>query len=452
MAQLIDLLTANVWALALLAILIFGMTVFIMRRRLAHIVEPAMIQIFVLSFGFAGLYFLYKPNDYSWRAVILGATLGVAPFVLFYRRSFTPDPDIIEKRDRLAESTEFRIFLIVSCAAIIAEGAITVVASGFTVVAKVAPIMLAREGGVINYFSQAALGFVPGFLLLTYRTRLFYLVVTAIVMYFLEATVSASRASFLWPAVVIGAAFFLRRLDRNTAEGWPDTTIINFRNCFAGIVGITAAGGLLGLAGYLLTNSPTHFLFTFLLRLFESLDSLFMAVYFSFVTPHAAPEYSVWLAYTQPIHKLFHLNVGQLYNNIGEYVGVHVYHLNIWENPDLRLLALPNSNLVLEFELSYGLITALVLITLYGTGLVWLLNWSERRRYNSLGLFCLSQYLVMNALLYFSDGNLFVLGIYSAVLLLLFAKVGGFLIDGVRRKIGKSQRRTPERSSSSQVK
>ena len=440
MAELIDLLTANVWALALLAVLIFGVTVSIMRRRLAHLVEPAMIQIFVLSFGFAGLYLIYRPNDYSWWAVILGATLGVAPFVLFYRRSFTTDPDILEKRDRLAQSTEFRIFLIVSCVAMIAEALITIVGSGLAVVSKEAPALLTREGGVINYLSQAAVSFVPGFLLLTYRTRLFHLVVAAVAMNFMAVTVAASRASFLWPALMIGAAFFLRKLDHNTAEGWPETTIISLKNCLTGIMGVAGAFGLLWLAGYLLTDSPTHFLFAFLLRLFESFDSLFMAVQFSFITPHAAPEYSVWLAYTQPIHKLFHLNVGQVYNNIGEYVAVHVYHLNIWENPDLRLLSLPNSNLVLEFELSYSLITALMLIPIYATSVVCLLNWSERRRYNSLGLFCLSQYLVMSSLQFFSDGNYFVLGAYSAALLLLFAKIGGFLVDGFRWKAGKPQR------------
>lgn len=439
MAQLTDLLTTNLGAMVVLALFIFGVTIFVMRRRLVHIVEPALIQMFLLSFGFAGLYLLYTPGNYSWFAVVLGAILGIAPFVLFYRRSFITDPAIIEKRDRLANSTEFRIFLVASCAAIIAEALITIVGSGFTVVSKEAPALLIRQGGILSYFSQAGVSFVPAFLLLSYRTKLFSLVIGTIVMYFMAATVAASRASFLWPALVTGAAFFLRKLDRNTAEGWPETTIISFKNALVGVMGIASAFGLLWLAGYLLTDSPTRFLFTFLLRLFDSLDGLFMAVQFSFITPHAAPEYSVFLAYTQPIHKLLHLNVGQMYNNIGEYVAVHVYHLNIWSNPDLRLLSLPNSNLVLEFELSYGLITALVLIPLYATALVRLLNWSEKRRYDSIGLFCLSQYLVMNSLQYFLDGNYFVLGAYSAIVLLLVAKIGGFLVDGFHWKSSKSQ-------------
>lgn len=429
MAQIINLLTLYFWTILPLALLLFCGTVFIMRRRLVHIAEPAVLQGFVLCFGFAGFYIVYEPNDYSWWAVVLGSVLGIAPFVLFYRRSFATDPAILEKRDHLAKSTDFRIFLVASCAAIIAESLITIVGSGLIVGPKNQAALLIRQGGVLAYFSQAAVSFVPAFLLLTYGTYLFYLVTAAGVTYLLAATFAASRMSFLWPAMAIGAAFFLHKLDRNTAEGWPATTIISFKNFFVGITGIAAAFGLLALAGALLTGSASAFVMAFVFRLFQSFDGPFLAILFSFINPHAPHEYSVWLTYTQPIHKLLHLEVGQLYSNVGEYVAVNVYHFNIWSNPNLALLALPNSNLVLEFELSYNLVTALVLISLYATAIVSLMNWSERRRYNSLGFFCISQLLIMNALQFFSDGAYFVVTAYATAALLVLAKVGGTLGD-----------------------
>jgi hypothetical protein len=400
-----------------------------MRRRLVHIAEPAVLQGFVLCFGFAGFYIVYQPNDYSWWAVVLGSVLGIAPFVLFYRRSFTTDPTILEKRDHLAKSTDFRVFLVASCTAIIAESLITIVGSGLTVSSKNEATLLVRQGGVLNYFSQAAVSFVPAFLLLTYGTHLFYLVAVAGVTYLLAATMAASRVSFLWPAMAIGAALFLRKLDRNTAEGWPATTILSFKNFIVGILGIAAAFGLLALAGALLTGSASAFVLAFLFRLFQSFEGPFQAILFSLINPHAPHEYSVWLTYAQPVHKLLHLEVGQMYNNVGEYIAVNVYHLNIWSNPDIALWALPNSSLVLEFELSYDLVTALVLISLYAGAIVSLMNWSERRRYNSLGFFCMSQLLIMNALQFFSDGAYFIVTVYATAALLVLAKVGGTLGD-----------------------
>jgi hypothetical protein len=400
-----------------------------MRRRLVHIAEPAVLQGFVLCFGFAGFLIVYEPNNYSWWAVVLGSVLGIAPFVLFYRRSFATDPAILEKRDRLAKSTDFRIFLVASCTAIIAESLITIIGSGLNVSAKNEATSLIRQGGVLTYFSQAAVSFMPAFLLLTYGTYLFYLVTAAGVTYLLAATFAASRVSFLWPAMAIGAALFLRKLDRNTVEGWPATTIISFKNFFVGITGIAAAFGLLALAGALLTGSASAFVLAFLFRLFQSFEGPFQAILFSFINPHGPHEYSVWLTYTQPIHKLLHLEVGQLYNNVGEYFAVNVYHLNIWSNPNFALWALPNSSLVLEFELSYNVVTALILISLYATAIVFLMNWSERRRYNSLGFFCISQFLILNALQFFSDGVYFVVTAYAAGALFVLAKVGGTLGD-----------------------
>lgn len=432
MEQISDLLTASVWEMLALGFLIFFGIVFFMRRRLAHIVEPALIQMFVLSFGFAGLYLFYDFNSYAWWAVVLGSILGLAPFVLLYRRSFTPDSTVLLKRAHLVETTEFRIFVVLSCCAIISGSLIPVLSSGLTVGPKLAPALLAREGGPLNYLTQAAVSFIPAFLLLTFRTRLFYLVVVAVLTNFLGATFGESRASFLLPALMIGAAFFLRRLDRNTAEGWPAKTIASFKQFFVGVAGIVGAFGLLWLAGYMLTASPAVFIFAFLLRLFESFDGLFMAIQFRLVAPHVTPEYSILLAYTQPIHKLLHLNLGQTYNNIGEYIAVHVYHFDIWSDRDLGLLALPNSNLVLEFELSYPLTTALILIPSYATAIVSLLNWSERRRYNSLGLFCLSQYLLFNPLQFFSDGNYFIVAAYGAALLFCIAKFSGVVVDILR--------------------
>jgi len=434
-----DRLVTGVWVMFPLGLLIFGGTVFYMRRRFVHLAEPALIQSLVFSFGFSGFYLLYNPHNFAWWAVVLGAILGVAPFVLLYRRRLAMDSTILEKRSRLAKSAEFRIFLVIACAAIIVEALITVASSGLVVGPKIAPSLIARQGGVLNYISQAAVSFEPAFLLLTYRTRWFYLVIITIIMNFLAATVLASRVSFLLPALMVAAALFLHKLDHNTAEGRPPKTIITVKNFFAGLGGIGGVLGLLSLAGVLITGSASTFLFNFLLRLFESCDGLFMAIEFSFIRPHMEPEYSVLLAYTQPIHKLLHLNVGQVYNNIGEYIAVNVYHLNIWANPDLKLLALPNSNLVLELELSYPLVTSLVLISIYATAVICILNWSEPRRYNSLGLFCLSQYLIMNPLQFFSDGNYFVVAAYGVALLLFFAKVGGKFVDVLRWEYGGSR-------------
>ena len=433
MGALLDLITASLWVTVPLALAIYGIVVFVMRRRLAHLLEPATIQLFILSFGFAGFWPLYAPNDYAWWVAVLGVVLAVAPFVLFYRAKHVTNPHIFEQRDALVASLEFRVLLVISCAAIIAQTVIIIGQTGLYVGPKIMDALFMKAGGALTYIMQAATSLLPAFLLLTYRTKWFYLVLTAVFLNLVAATLLASRVSFLWPILVAGAALFLRQLDRNTAWNWPKTTIINAKNLFLGLFGISAAFGLVLLMGSLFTEDPRSFLFVFFIRFFNSFDCLFQTVYFSLLAPHAMPEYSVLIAYTQPIHKLLHIGVGQVYNNIGEYIAVHVYHYNIWKYPDFAALALPNSNMFLEFAFSYRFPLSLILITIYSTAIVTFINYVEPLRYNGVLFFCISQYFFMNATQYITDGNYFVMGLYGLAVLIVLAKILAYLLELTRR-------------------
>jgi hypothetical protein len=199
------------------------------------------------------------------------------------------------------------------------------------------------------------------------------------------------------------------------------------------VVATTVFGlfSLLGVVAAGIFSMPAElFLFAFLLRFFLSLDSLFQAIHFSFLSPRtgAGTDFSVLLTYTQPVHKLLHLDLGQKYNNIGEYIAVNVYHFNIWKDPDTALFAMPNSNMVLEFLLSFNMWLALALILSYSIAMVCAIGWFEKRRYDGVAMFCVSQFFLMGPLQFFFDGTSFVVCAYALGALIALIKVISYVI------------------------
>jgi hypothetical protein len=129
--------------------------------------------------------------------------------------------------------------------------------------------------------------------------------------------------------------------------------------------------------------------------------------------------------------KALHIDVGQVYSNIGEYLAANVLNLNIWRYPELAKISLPNSNLALEFLLSFNHPTAIALIGAWSSGITMALNFFESRRYKSVAMFCAAQYFLMNPLLYFIDGTYFVMGLYALIALVAIVVFLDKIVDSL---------------------
>lgn len=414
---------SSIGTAVLVAVLTYAAILIVMRRRFVHLLEPAVIQLLIVSCGFAAFFPLYAEGDYAWWAVVAATTLAVLPFVLFYRRKGVLHfPHIIEDRKAFAETLEFRSLLVISIAVIVLHGALLLSSTGFSPLQKsLAATVTSKAVGVLSYLNQPATSLLPPFLLLTFRTRWFYFVLVAFLLGVLVAIVQASRTSILLPILLSGAALFLAKLDRDSATG-AQVSFLNGRNILIGVLGIIAAFALMFLFGSVLTGTARLFFWAFIVRFFDSFDALCNLIYFGLISPHLGPDYSVLLAYTQPIHKILQLDVGLMFNNIGEYIAARAYGLDIWRYPEFGKLPLSNSAMPAEFLLSYNLPLALALIPIYSTLVVSLLNWCERRRYRGIITFGVSQYLLMTSVQYIMDGGYFIMGAYALVLLTIAAK------------------------------
>lgn len=89
--------------------------------------------------------------------------------------------------------------------------------------------------------------------------------------------------------------------------------------------------------------------------------------------------------------------------------------------------------MVLEFAFSYRFPLSLILITIYSTAIVTFINYVEPLRYNGVLFFCISQYFIMNATQYITDGNYFVMGLYGLAVLIVLAKILAYLLELTRR-------------------
>jgi hypothetical protein len=431
-----EILWDSVGTTAPLALLLFGLILLLMRRRFVHLLEPCVLQFFLLSFAFAGFIPLYQANDYAWWVTFLGVILALAPFLLLYRKGFTIQPEIIEQRKALALSLEIRVLIVVITCCILFQAFSILRQTGFSIGLTVAPALISGASGPLVYITQAAFPLMPGLLLLTFRTRWFPIVLVGILLNGMMAILLSSRAGFLWPILSIGAALFLYQLDKNTAYGWTSRPILNVRNTLFGSAGIMAVAGLVTLTAMLAQLDPILFLQAFSLRFFNTFDGIFLAVQGALITPNQRPEYSVLISYTQVIHKALKIDVGQVFNSVGEYIAFYFYHFDIWKNPAMTKMALPNSNMVLEFVLSFSMPVALSLIPIYSTGITLLMNFLERHRYSSFFCFAFSQYFLMNSVQYFTDGNSFVISLYGLAALFVVVKILSFCVRLMTVELG----------------
>lgn len=434
MAELFDELADSLFYSVPLALVVFAIIVLCWRKRLVHVFDPILLDLLPASFGIAGFAAIYRPNEYAWRVTLAGVLLAILPVIVLYRRSLVSDTNCLEKRRQLGSSIEFRVLITLFLLIQIGTSLTILASTGFTIGEKVVGPKIMRAVGQLTYFYQVTTNFFPAMLLINRRSKVLSLVIVALVLRTLCSLVAASRASLMAPVLLVGFAFFLNRLDRRTAFGWEGNSLITRKNVVVATTVLSVCALLVVALASIVSVPAELFLFAFLLRFFLSFDSLFQAIQFSLLSPKTGTtsDFSVLVTYTQPVHKLLHLDVGQIYNNLGEYIAVNVYHFDIWKNPDAMLFAMPNSNMVLEFLLSFGLWWALALILCYSIVMVCAIGWFERRRYDGVGTFCISQVLMMAPLQFLFDGTSFVVCLYALGALIASIKVISYVFGQFR--------------------
>jgi hypothetical protein len=430
MISLLATLSDSLLSILLLSIATIFCVLFAMRTRFLHLFEPAIFQSIVTGAAFSAFWPLYSAANYTWQTLFVACILSVLPFLIFYRNRGIVGAGLAHERASFIDRHDFSALIYVCCSIVILNMLISAAATGGAVAAKsdIGDVRLAMGRlNVVGYFSQAATPLLPCLLYLTYGTRRFYVVVTAFISGIATGVILGSRVSLLQPILGVGAVLFWHALDVFDETG-KRVPLFTIRNVIIGIGGMILAGMLVFLLGLLVSGSAGQFVYEFLLRFFLQFDGIFLVVNDALLSPHVRPEYSVALAYIQPITKMLHVDTGQVYSNVGEYIGVAVYHMNIWKNPELAKAALPNSNLALEFVLSFSRPIAWILIFLWSTSVMLALNFFEKRRYRGVGYFCMAQYLVMSPLGYFLDGNYFVIGLYGLGALWCLAKLLSLVI------------------------